>query len=36
MEIAVFNANNVDPDQIPHSTFDLGLYYLPLTPFWGL
>ena len=31
MEIAVFNANSVDPDQMPHFVAsDLGLHCLPI------
>ena len=34
IEILVFNANSVDPDQMPHSVAsDLGLYCLPVTLF---
>ena len=34
IEIPVFNANNVDPDQMPHSVAsDLGLHCLPVTYF---
>ena len=29
-------ANNVGPDQMPHYVAsDMGLYYLPMTLFWG-
>ena len=32
MEISVYNANGVDPDQMPHSVaFDLGLHCLPMS-----
>ena len=35
IEILVFNANNVDPDQMPRSVaFDLGLPYLPISLLW--
>ena len=35
--ISVFNANNVDPDQTPHSAAsDLGLHCLPMSLLWGL
>ena len=34
-EIIVFNANNVDPDQMLHSAgSDLGLHCLPVTLSW--
>ena len=33
--IPAFNANNVDPDQMPHSVAsDLGLYCLPMSLLW--
>ena len=35
MEISRFHANNVDPDQTPHSAAsDLGLHCLPVPLFW--
>ena len=34
-DIPVLNANNVDPDQMPHSAAsDLGLHVLPVSLFW--
>ena len=37
IEFPVFNANSVDPDQMPHSVAsDLDLYCLPITLFGGL
>ena len=36
IEIPVFNAIRVDPDQTPRSVVsDLGLNCLPTLPFWG-
>ena len=36
MEIPVFNANSVDPDQAPCSaTSDLGLHCLPMSLYWN-
>ena len=37
IEIPVFNANSLDPDQMPHSAAsDLGLHCLPINvPFTG-
>ena len=36
MEIPIFNANNVDPDQTPRSAAsDLGLNCLPMLFFFG-
>ena len=35
IEIPVFNANTVDPDQMPHSVAsDLGLHSLPVSFLW--
>ena len=35
MEIPVFNANSVDPDQTPHAVAsDMGLHYLPASFLW--
>ena len=35
IEIPVFNANSVDPDQMPHSmASDLGLHCLPMSLLW--
>ena len=35
MKILVFNANSVDPDQMPHSAAsDLGLHCLPMPFLW--
>ena len=35
VEISIFNANSVDPDQMPHSVASvLGLHYLPMSLFW--
>ena len=35
IEIPVFNAQNVDPDQMPHSVAsDLGLHCLPMSLLW--
>ena len=35
IEIHVFNANSVDPDQTPYSVAsDLGLYCLPVSLIW--
>ena len=35
IETPVLNANNVDPDQTPHSaSSDLSLYCLPMSPLW--
>ena len=37
IEIHVFNANSVDPNQMPHSVVsDLGLHCLPVSPFIAL
>ena len=35
MDIPVFNANSVDPDQMPRSAAsDLGLHCLPMSLLW--
>ena len=35
IEIPVFNANSVVPDQTPHdAASDLGLHYLPMSLLW--
>ena len=35
IEMPVFSANNVDPDQTPHSAAsDLGLLCLPMSHLW--
>ena len=35
IEMPIFNANSVDPDQTPHSVAsDLGLHCLPMSHFW--
>ena len=36
MEIPAYNANSVDPNQMPHSVAsDMGLHCLPITLFRG-
>ena len=35
MEIPIFNANSIDPDQTPRSVAsDLGRHCLPMSPLW--